>query len=144
MGALVGWKVKIAGKAGAGKGHGMIFGDALQGASKETEDAIVMSTIDTLRGRWAEFAELPQPEGLEAIDAGVDVELLVSTASDCIETYLATGLLSPRENGALRACSLELKRILPQVEGETADYLRCLADFVGQVMARPNLPGFFG
>jgi hypothetical protein len=103
-----------------------------------------MTTIDSLRSRWAEFAELPPPEGLEDIDAEVDVELLVSTASDCIETYLAIGLLSPRENGALRACSIELKRILPHVDGETADYLRRLADFVGQIMARPNLPGFFG
>jgi hypothetical protein len=103
-----------------------------------------VSSVDSLRSRWAEFAELLPPEGLEEIDAGVDVELLVSTASDCIETYLATGLLSPRENGALRACSLELKRILPSMAGETADYLRRLADFVGQIMARPNLPGFFG
>ena len=103
-----------------------------------------MNTIDRLRSRWAEYAELQPPEGLEDIDAGVDVDLLVSTASDGIETYLATGLLSPRENGALRACSVELKRILPHVEGETADYLRRLADFVGQIMARPNLPGFFG
>ena len=103
-----------------------------------------MSSIDTLRGRWAEFAELPPPEGLEDIDAGVDVDLLVSTAVDCIDAYLATGLLSPRENGALRACSVELKRILPRTEGQTADYLRHLADFVGQIMARPNLPGFFG
>jgi hypothetical protein len=103
-----------------------------------------MNSVDSLRNRWAEFAELVPPEGLEEIDAGVDVELLVSTASDCIETYLATGLLSPRENGALRACSLELKRILPSMAGETADYLRRLADFVGQIMARPNLPGFFG
>ncbi len=103
-----------------------------------------MSTIDSLRSRWAEFAELPLPEELEDVDAGVDVGLLVSTASDCIESYLATGLLSPRENGALRACSIELKRILPLVEGETVEYLRRLADFVGQIMARPNLPGFFG
>ena len=103
-----------------------------------------MNTIDRLRSRWAEYAELQPPEGLEDIDAGVDVDLLVSTASDCIETYLATGLLSPRENGALRACSVELKRVLPRVEGETADYLRRLSDFVGQIMARPNLPGFFG
>jgi hypothetical protein len=103
-----------------------------------------MSTIDSLRSRWAEFAELSPPDGLDDIDAGVDVELLVSTASDCIDAYLATGLLSPRENGALRACSVELKRILPRAEGETADYLRRLADFVGQIMARPNLPGFFG
>jgi hypothetical protein len=103
-----------------------------------------MSTIDSLRSRWAAFAELPPPEGLEDIDAGVDVELLVSTAGDCIESYLATGLLSPRENGALRACSLELKRIVPRLEGETAEYLRQLADFVGQIMARPNLPGFVG
>jgi hypothetical protein len=103
-----------------------------------------MTTIDSLRSRWAEYAALQPPEGLEDIDAGVDVDLLVSTASDCIETYLATGLLSPRENGALRACSVELKRILPRVEGETADYLRRLSDFVGQIMARPNLPGFFG
>src|SRR5690606_4310788 len=97
-------------------------GDACRGTSTGTGDASFMTTIDTLRGRWAEFAELPLPEGLDVIDAGVDVELLVSTASDCIETYLATGLLSPRENGALRACSIELKRILPQVEGEAADY----------------------
>lgn len=103
-----------------------------------------MSTIDTLRLRWAEFSEIPEPEGLRDLDAGVDVELLVSTASDCIDSYLAIGLLSPRENGALRACSIELKRILPRAEGETADYLRQLADFVGQIMARPNLPGFFG
>lgn len=103
-----------------------------------------MGTIDLLRSRWAEFAELQPPEGVEDIEAGVDVELLLSTASDCIETYLATGLLSPRENGALRACAVELKRILPHVEGETADYLRRLADFIGQIMARPNLPGFFG
>jgi hypothetical protein len=103
-----------------------------------------MGTIDSLRIRWAEFGEITPPEGLADIDAGVDVELLVSTASDCIDSYLAIGLLSPRENGALRACSVELKRILPRVEGETEEYLRRLADFVGQVMARPNLPGFFG
>lgn len=103
-----------------------------------------MNTIDSLRSRWAEFAELSPPDGLDDIDAGVDVELLVSTASDCIDAYLAIGLLSPRENGALRACSVELKRILPRAEGEAADYLRRLADFVGQIMARPNLPGFFG
>jgi hypothetical protein len=103
-----------------------------------------VSTIDTLRLRWAEFSEIPEPEGLRDLDAGVDVELLVFTAGDCIDSYLAIGLLSPRENGALRACSIELKRILPRAEGETADYLRQLADFVGQIMARPNLPGFFG
>lgn len=103
-----------------------------------------MGTIDTLRSRWAEFSALPLPDGLEDIDEGVDVDLLVTTASDCIESYLATGLLSPRENGALRACSVELKRIVPRLGGETADYLQRLADFVGQIMARPNLPGFFG
>jgi hypothetical protein len=103
-----------------------------------------VSTIETLRLRWAEFGDVPEPDGLRAIDADVDVDLLLSTASDCIDSYLATGLLSPRENGALRACSIELKRLLPRAEGESADYLRQLADFVGQIMARPNLPGFFG
>lgn len=103
-----------------------------------------MSTIETLRNRWAEFSETAPPEGLEEIDAGVDVELLVETASNCIDSYLATGLLSPRENGALRACSIELKRLLPHAPGETKDYLERLANFVGQIMARPNLPGFFG
>ena len=103
-----------------------------------------MGSIDTLRIRWAEFSALPLPDGLDDVDPSVDVELLVATASDCIESYLATGLLSPRENGALRACSVELKRIVPHLEGETADYLARLSDFVGQIMARPNLPGFFG
>jgi hypothetical protein len=103
-----------------------------------------LSTIETLRSRWVEFGELPLPDGLEDIDADVDVELLVTTASDCIDSYLAIGLLSPRENGALRACYVELKRIVPHLEGETADYLQRLSDFVGQIMARPNLPGFFG
>ncbi len=103
-----------------------------------------MSTIDTLRARWAEFTEAARPDGLQDIDEEVDVELLVDSASDCIESYLATGLLSARENGALRACSVELKRILPTVDGEAADYLRQLADFAAQIMMRPNLPGFFG
>jgi hypothetical protein len=103
-----------------------------------------LSTIEALRARWAEFAGVPVPDGLRDVDEAVDVELLVDTAADCIESYLATGLLSARENGALRACSVELKRILPQVEGEAADYLRRLADFAAQIMLRPNLPGFFG
>ena len=36
-----------------------------------------MNPIDRLRSRWAEYAELQPPEGLEDIDAGVDVDLLV-------------------------------------------------------------------
>jgi hypothetical protein len=103
-----------------------------------------LSTIETLRSRWSEFSAVPLPNELQDVDAGVDVELLVATASDCIDSYLATGLLSPRENGALRACAVELKRIVPRLEGETADYLEQLSNFVGQIMARPNLPGFFG
>ncbi len=103
-----------------------------------------MSTIETLRTRWAAFAGAPVPEGLRDVDEQVDVELLVTTASECIDAYLATGLLSPRENGALRACYVELRRVVPRLDGELATYLGRLSDFAGQIMARPNLPGFFG
>lgn len=104
-----------------------------------------MTSIDVLRNLWSEFGELPLPGELpEEVTSSIDVELLVNTASECIESYLATGLLSPRENGALRACSIELKRIVPCLTGEAADYLERLSNFVAQVMARPNLPGFFG
>jgi len=97
-----------------------------------------------LRARWADFTSRPAPDGLGDVAADVDVDLLVATASDCIDAYLATGLLSPRENGALRACHIELKRIVPRLDGERAAYLESLANFAGQIMARPNLPGFFG
>lgn len=104
-----------------------------------------MYSIDVLRERWREFSKLPLPDNLpEDVDTTVDVERLVNTASDSIEAYLTLGMLSPRENGALRACGIELKNILPRLSGEAADYFERLADFIGQVMARPNLPGFFG
>lgn len=104
-----------------------------------------MHSIDVLRERWREFSTLPVPDRLpDDVDASMDVELIVNTASDCIESYLTLGMLSPRENGALRACAIELERIRPRLSGETADYFEQLANFVGQVMARPNLPGFFG
>lgn len=104
-----------------------------------------MHSIDMLRQLWGEFSALPIPEGLpDDIDSSVDVELLVATASDCIESYLAIGMLSPKENGALRACAIELKRIRPRLSGEAAEYFERLANLIGQVMARPNLPGFFG
>lgn len=104
-----------------------------------------MYSIDVLRQRWNEFNEFPLPELLpEDVDATVDVERLVNTASACIESYLTVGMLSPGENGALRACGIELARIRPRLRGEAAEYFDRLADLVGQVMARPNLPGFFG
>ena len=104
-----------------------------------------MINIDVLRSSWSEFSALPLPEQLpEEITSSIDVELLVNTASDCIESYLATGLLSPRENGALRACAIEVKRMRPLLDGDAADYFARLANLIGQVMTRPNLPGFFG
>lgn len=104
-----------------------------------------MTRIDVLRNLWSDFSALPLPERLpEEVTSSIDVELLVNTASDCIESYLATGLLSPKENGALRACAIEVKRIRPLLDGEAADYFARLANLIGQVMARPNLPGFFG
>jgi hypothetical protein len=102
-------------------------------------------SIDVLRERWSEFSKLPVPYELpEDVEATVDVELLVTTASDAIESYLTLGTLAPTENGALRACKIELERIRPQLDGDAADYFEQLANIIGQVMARPNLPGFFG
>lgn len=101
--------------------------------------------MDVLRDRWSEFSALPFPDRLPGqLSASVDLELLATTAIDCIEAYMWTGVLDPEANGALRACASELAKVAPQLHGESAIYFGQLAHLVDLVLTRPRRSPFYG
>jgi len=93
----------------------------------------------TLEQLWAEFDSLPFPDRVPRdVREAVDLELLDDEASACIQTFLATGFLDPREVGVLRACRNELLVLLPRFGGEAAEYFRRLEQLCGFVLSRAD------
>jgi hypothetical protein len=101
--------------------------------------------MEVLRDLWSEFEALPFPDRLPRdLDPPLDLEALATTAIECIQSYMWTGVLDPEANGALRACAQALANVRPQLRGDTAQYFGKLAEMVENVLTRPHRSPFYG
>lgn len=85
---------------------------------------------------WSDFRSRPFPDDWvgEEID-GICVTSVDSFAAGCIDTFLSNGrTLESGRIEILHRCSTELRRILPQLDGQARDYFGHLDDLVTGVL----------
>jgi hypothetical protein len=91
--------------------------------------------MDAYRRRWELFASRPFPEGIAGREiSGVCLATVDTFTAGCVQTFFAEKSLDAERQNVLSRCLEDLRKELPGLEGDAADYFSELAALAEAVL----------
>jgi hypothetical protein len=91
--------------------------------------------MDPFQRRWQAFKQRPFPEGFAGREiGGVDLATVDSGAAGCITAFIDNGSLDSSQMEVLTRSMLNLRRALPELEGDPMLYFEELMALIEGVL----------
>lgn len=91
--------------------------------------------MDPFQRRWQTFKQTPFPEGFAGrkVD-GIDLAEVETSAAPCLDAFFEKGSLDPSQMEVLTRSMLNLRRALPEIEGDAMLYFEELMALIEGVL----------
>jgi hypothetical protein len=91
--------------------------------------------VHAYRRRWELFVSRPFPEGMAGQEIwGVCLATVDTFTAGCLETFFAERSLDAERRNVLSRCLGDLRKALPALDGDAADYFSELAALAEAVL----------